>query len=763
MKWRWEDYFVFTNMRNPWELVKSLYCYGLPDSQGQYWWERHWAEVSNDIYKPEQRTIPSDLVGFKEWVHGTDFSRFKLNPFIYDSNGNVAVDFIVKSETLAQDIEYIAQKIGVKIGPISHSNKTSRQNFNVEFDSKTAQRIHREFAADIFFGGYSASDETNVGKNDELFSSNLNDVVMTPQMIAIGTVNVCNSRCTFCPSKNIRRKRRLMPMDLFRAIVLQAIKTKCWHFRLGPQLGDSLLDPLLPERIQFISDMDIEGLITSVVTNLIALDRFSDQEVYILLHHFSAIAISLGPNNFVYKTMFGVDRFEKVLSNLNRLAEIHSSVDTPAKITINGRACGDDFTVDSRLEDVSERLTGTRHIEWTRKYFDWGTHHELPELPLNTPVIHTNLPRKGIFPCWYALNPKVHHDGRLAACSCAGFTDEFVLGNLKVDNLVRLLESPKRKAFLSSFIQGGFPTHCRRCSFYMPDRSIDWSVLDTEALPAPEPSPAAFFDFSYAKTRHFKRLSRRSNDLYSNMINPSQCDLKVYQDLLVFSFLKNVIPPGSRILEVGGGNSRVLGQVHGEYDCWNLDKFEGLGHGPKSVGELPYKLVRAYIGEYSKELPEDYFDFVFSISALEHVAPHDSVLHERIVADINRVLKPGGYSIHCFDVVVDTKLERAYYDYIYYGLSLGKSPPPDWPNRFKLGGWDWHWGKAYIPEIVRVFFNAPGTLNKMPSEEEIIFSVDVWTMSQEAFDRGWKPIVKRSYLEVGRPTSVNVLWRKMYL
>ena len=68
MGWDWNEYFVFTSLRNPKELLKSLYCYGLPDKKGWYWWERHWDEVSRDIYSPRQRDIPPDLVDFNQWV-----------------------------------------------------------------------------------------------------------------------------------------------------------------------------------------------------------------------------------------------------------------------------------------------------------------------------------------------------------------------------------------------------------------------------------------------------------------------------------------------------------------------------------------------------------------------------------------------------------------------------------------------------------------------------------------------------------------------
>ena len=49
-----------------------------------------------------------------------------------------------------------------------------------------------------------------------------------------------------------------------------------------------------------------------------------------------------------------------------------------------------------------------------------------------------------------------------------------------------------------------------------------------------------------------------------------------------------------------------------------------------------------------RELPDHYFDFVFSVSALEHT-PDDHSVRVNVLKDINRILKPGCPSLHCFD------------------------------------------------------------------------------------------------------------------
>ena len=105
--------------------------------------------------------------------------------------------------------------------------------------------------------------------------------------------------------------------------------------------------------------------------------------------------------------------------------------------------------------------------------------------------------------------------------------------------------------------------------------------MTSDANHAVWPTPATIADFSYSKLSHFelfRGLAFRSYDVGDP--DPAICDLKVYQDYLTYCFILRNVPPGSRILDVGGGDSRVLKFLSKEYECWNADKCEGLGNGP---------------------------------------------------------------------------------------------------------------------------------------------------------------------------------------
>jgi ubiquinone/menaquinone biosynthesis C-methylase UbiE len=234
-----------------------------------------------------------------------------------------------------------------------------------------------------------------------------------------------------------------------------------------------------------------------------------------------------------------------------------------------------------------------------------------------------------------------------------------------------------------------------------------------------------FSPFTYSKRSHLKLFADCNYDiqLSGNKLKPDRCSLKQYQDLLVFSFIKQFIPEGSGLLDVGGGNSRIIKHFKKKYRCWNVDKLEGSGKGPKRIVKRGFRLVKDYMGNFNPELPDNYFDFVFSISALEHVPEQDPRLFKNILDDLNRVLKPGGYSLHCFDSLL--------------------KPDNLWVNRLLI----------YIFENQRTF-------NRFIPFEALRSAPDLFAMSERVYDRKWKHITRQTYAEFGKPFSYNILWQK---
>jgi len=227
-------------------------------------------------------------------------------------------------------------------------------------------------------------------------------------------------------------------------------------------------------------------------------------------------------------------------------------------------------------------------------------------------------------------------------------------------------------------------------------------------------------DLQLSLNSHWKYFREREYDvqLFGRVIDPELCTLKEYQDLLIFAFISEHIPPGSKILDIGGGNSRILKFFQNDYDCWNLDKFEGQGNGPLDTPNCSYQIVREYLGNFSPELEDHSFDFVFSISALEHV-PDNPELHQNILKDLLRLLKPEAPSLHCFDCLLSNSEKST------------------------------NWTSGLLPYLYQ---NHPSSLPFIQLEN-LEQREDIYGMNQASYDRYWKKIVKKDYFEFGKVFS----------
>lgn len=129
--------------------------------------------------------------------------------------------------------------------------------------------------------------------------------------------------------------------------------------------------------------------------------------------------------------------------------------------------------------------------------------------------------------------------------------------------------------------------------------------------------------------------------------------LKSIQDAIAFQYLYQVTD--KKIAEVGGGDSRILPVLSKKNICYNIDEFQGAGNGPKQEVFLEgVKNVSALLGQFSTLLPSTYFDYVFSISVVEHISTKDLT---NFFGDCHRILKPNGKMIHLIDVYLEDSLK----------------------------------------------------------------------------------------------------------
>lgn len=142
MGWNFNSYFKFTSLRNPWDMVVSLYSYAKTDINGIEFWHN-----SHD-YNPQK------IMPFKEWIlkeKACDF--YTLKNFILDENGNNLVDYVVRIENIYDDLQLVASQLGITL-TCPHINKTCHNKYSEYYDGETKKIIAQVFKFDIEYGGY---------------------------------------------------------------------------------------------------------------------------------------------------------------------------------------------------------------------------------------------------------------------------------------------------------------------------------------------------------------------------------------------------------------------------------------------------------------------------------------------------------------------------------------------------------------------------------------------------------------------------------
>ena len=127
----WESYFKFTIERNPWDKVISAY----------YW--RH-------------RAVPEPWEPISEWLQRRDAHVRGFE--IYSLGGRVAVDRVLRYETLDDDLASVVSDLGLP-GPVvlphaKGSVRGSRQSHREMLDEADRRMIAVEYAVEVALMGY---------------------------------------------------------------------------------------------------------------------------------------------------------------------------------------------------------------------------------------------------------------------------------------------------------------------------------------------------------------------------------------------------------------------------------------------------------------------------------------------------------------------------------------------------------------------------------------------------------------------------------
>lgn len=130
---KWNEYFKFSFIRNPWDRMVSMYHY------------------RRDV----RNVIPPDMSfkGFVRWVHFDCCPRTQVSWF---QNRLEEMDFIGRFESLHEDYQVIRERFG--LDELPHHEGTTHDYYVVYYDLETRQFIADYYRDDIEEFGYSFLD-----------------------------------------------------------------------------------------------------------------------------------------------------------------------------------------------------------------------------------------------------------------------------------------------------------------------------------------------------------------------------------------------------------------------------------------------------------------------------------------------------------------------------------------------------------------------------------------------------------------------------
>ena len=118
---KWNSYFKFCFVRNPWSRTVSLYHY----------------------HRQSPKQWPLAQKSFEEWLleGGTGTIKKSLTDFVTDEDGNDIIDFVGRYENLKEDFSEICSRLDLPELTLPHLNKSKTVNYRSMYTNETRDLV----------------------------------------------------------------------------------------------------------------------------------------------------------------------------------------------------------------------------------------------------------------------------------------------------------------------------------------------------------------------------------------------------------------------------------------------------------------------------------------------------------------------------------------------------------------------------------------------------------------------------------------------
>jgi hypothetical protein len=133
---KFNSYFSFAFVRNPWDWQVSLYTFMLKDNQ-------HY-----------QHKLAKSFLDFNEYIEWRCANEVKYQKdFVLSEEGELLVDFIGKYENLEEDFKKICRQIGISAS-LPKFNVSKTRPYQEYYNNKSIEHVRKTFEPDIRMFNY---------------------------------------------------------------------------------------------------------------------------------------------------------------------------------------------------------------------------------------------------------------------------------------------------------------------------------------------------------------------------------------------------------------------------------------------------------------------------------------------------------------------------------------------------------------------------------------------------------------------------------
>jgi hypothetical protein len=151
-----QDYFKFTFVRNPWDRIVSAYTFLQKGGMNK------WDQKFNDSVLSKYDSFEDFVLNWLTSENIQTYHHFKeQHGYFIDKYRKTTVDFIGYVENIAEDFEFIANKIGCN-EKLKIENAVKRSNYKDFYNEKTRERVASVYKTDIELLNYNFDGPTKL-------------------------------------------------------------------------------------------------------------------------------------------------------------------------------------------------------------------------------------------------------------------------------------------------------------------------------------------------------------------------------------------------------------------------------------------------------------------------------------------------------------------------------------------------------------------------------------------------------------------------